>query len=51
MKNLFENNTGLANLPYYSFEEFMFNEPFLKVGQKKRRLSAPETWRGVGPVV
>jgi len=35
MKNLFENNTGLANLPYYSFEEFMYNEPYPIGGAKE----------------
>ena len=37
MKNLFENNTGLANLPYYSFEEFMYNEPYPKDGTKEEK--------------
>lgn len=34
MENLFTNNTGLANLPYYSFEEFMYNTPYPKDGTK-----------------
>lgn len=37
MENMFKNNTGLANLPYYSFDEFMFNEPFPKVGSKEEQ--------------
>jgi len=37
MKDLFENNTGLANLPYYSFEEFMYNEPYPKDGTKEEQ--------------
>ena len=34
MTNMFENNTGLANLPYHSFEEFMYNEPYPDDGSK-----------------
>ena len=34
MKTMFENNSGLANLPFYSFEEFMYNEPYPKDGDK-----------------
>ena len=37
IKNLFENNTGLANLPYYSFEEFMHNEPYPKGESKEKQ--------------
>ncbi len=37
METMFENNSGLANLPYYSFEEFMFNEPFPKGGSKEEQ--------------
>ena len=37
METMFENNSGLANLPYYSFEEFMFNEPFPKDGSKEEQ--------------
>jgi len=35
MENLFTNNTGLANLPMYSFEEFMYNAPYPKTGSKE----------------
>ena len=51
MTNLFENNTGLANLPYYSFEEFMYNEEYPKDGDKvdkaiwcQYRQNAWSTW-------
>ena len=37
MENLFKNNTGLANIPYYSFEEFMFNQPYPKDGSKEEQ--------------
>lgn len=37
MKDLFENNTALANLPYYSFEEFMFNDDYPKNGTKEEQ--------------
>ena len=37
METMFENNSGYANLPYYSFEEFMFNEPFPKGGSKEEQ--------------
>ena len=35
MENLFTNNTGLANLPFFSFEEFMYNDPYPKDGSKE----------------
>ena len=51
MKTLFENNTGLANLPYYSFEEFMYNETYPTDGDKiekaiwcQRRQAAWSEW-------
>ena len=28
MQNLFKNNTGLGNLPFFSFESFMYNEEY-----------------------
>ena len=37
METLFTNNTGLANLPFYSFEEFMFNAPYPKGGSKEEQ--------------
>ena len=37
MKNLFENNTGLANLPYYNFEGFMYNEDYPIDGSKEQQ--------------
>ena len=37
METLFTNNTGLANLPYYSFEEFMYNEEYPKGGSKEQQ--------------
>ena len=37
METLFMNNSGVANLPYYSFEEFMFNEPYPKEGSKEEQ--------------
>ncbi len=37
MKTLFENNSGVANLPYYSFEEFMYNEEYPKDGTKEQQ--------------
>ena len=37
MENLFKNNTSLANLPYYSFEEFMFNAPYPEEGTKQEK--------------
>lgn len=48
METMFENNSGIANLPYYSFEEFMFNEPFPKDGSKEDQAiwcqKREETW-------
>ena len=35
MENMFTNNSGLGNLPFYSFEEFMFNEPYPKDGSRE----------------
>ena len=37
MEELFNNNTALANLPYYSFEEFMYNEEYPKGGSKEEQ--------------
>ncbi len=37
MKTLFENNTRLANLPPYSFDEFIYNEPYPKNGTKEEQ--------------
>jgi len=37
MKNLFENNTGMANLPFYSFEEFMYSAPYPIDGTKEEQ--------------
>ncbi len=37
METLFKNNTALANLPYYNFEDFMFNEPYPKDGSKEQQ--------------
>jgi len=37
MESLFKNNTGLANLPYFSFEEFMYNEEYPKDGSKEQQ--------------
>jgi len=37
MTTMFENNSGLANLPYFDFEEFMFNEPYPKDGSKEQQ--------------
>jgi DNA-directed RNA polymerase len=34
MENLFKNNTNLANLPYYNFEDFMFSAEYPKEGDK-----------------
>lgn len=48
MKNMFENNTQLANLPVFSFEEFMFNEEYPKEGSKEDKAKwcqkREETW-------
>ena len=35
MKNLFQNNTQIANLPAYSFESFMYNEPYPEEGSQE----------------
>ena len=35
MTTMFENNSGLANLPVYSFEQFMFNEEYPTDGDKQ----------------
>jgi DNA-directed RNA polymerase len=37
MKTLFENNSGLANLPHYSFEEFMYSTPYPTDGSKEEQ--------------
>tara|TARA_R100000808_G_scaffold24969_1_gene60011 strand:- start:14799 stop:17240 length:2442 start_codon:yes stop_codon:yes gene_type:complete len=37
MKTLFENNTGLANLPVFEFESFMYNAPYPKGGSKEEK--------------
>ena len=37
MKTLFENDTRLANLPVYSFENFMYNEPYPKGGSQEEK--------------
>tara|TARA_R100000008_G_scaffold85600_2_gene75970 strand:- start:805 stop:3252 length:2448 start_codon:yes stop_codon:yes gene_type:complete len=37
MKTLFENNTRLANLPPYSFDEFLYSEPYPKDGTKEEQ--------------
>ena len=48
MKNLFENNTRLANLPSYNFEECMFNEEYPVNGTKQEQAIwcqyREETW-------
>ena len=51
METLFKNNTQLANLPCYSFEEFMYNEEYPKDGGKvdkaiwcQRRQGAWSDW-------
>ena len=37
MSNLFKNNTQLANLPIYSFEDFMFNDVYPDEGTKEEK--------------
>lgn len=37
MENFFLNNTQLANLPAYSLEEFMHNEPYPEEGSKEEQ--------------
>ena len=51
MTTMFENNSGQANLPYYSFAEFMYNEEYPKDGDKvekaiwcQRRQEAWSDW-------
>lgn len=51
MRTMFENNSGIANLPYYSFAEFMYNEEYPKDGDKvekalwcQRRQEAWSDW-------
>tara|TARA_R100001594_G_scaffold95829_2_gene130120 strand:- start:1144 stop:3588 length:2445 start_codon:yes stop_codon:yes gene_type:complete len=48
MKNLFENNTGIANLPCCNFEEFMFNDEYPTDGTKQEQAvwcqHREETW-------
>jgi len=37
METLFKNDTALANLPYFNFESFMFNEPYPKDGSREQQ--------------
>ena len=37
METMFKNNSGLANLPIYSFTNFIFSEPYPKDGTKEEQ--------------